>query len=429
MPRKQLAGTWEGSPNFRWTRMIKGVRYRLLCRSKRDNDEEKLNTVFLNLPETDWTQRRSLQAANEWWENWSPLSPQVIAECHTMADNIAKFDRALSRLGIEKNMDNAPLARSIFENLDAIQEPIPQGKSLQYWIEQYLLLKLSEKPSAGRYDNLKRSLRKFAEVVGENAPVTAIDWQIWDKYSINIKSSGFASSTARDYISDARVFIRWLQRRSLIEEVKNISETRTKVLTDKIDHFSTDELRKILKKSTGMLRCFLLLFCNCGFRQSDVSTLTPEMFDGKYITRKRKKTEKTNAPEVSWILWPETIQAIEEFKNESGELLFTRPDGKPWVIEELNSKNTRGRDDAFRRMLWKAFAKSHKMRLSCDKIRGSCANLLKVEPDGKKKTNTISVQVKYLAHSPSGMTLKHYVDPPQNEFDTAILWLRGTLLD
>ncbi len=430
MTRKHKAGTWEGHPSYRWTKMVKGVRYRLLCRSKRAGEEEKENTAYLNLPETDWTKARSLDAANEWWGKWSSLSPQVVGEMNTIADNIAKFDRALTRLGVQKIPENNELAKSIFENLDSIEETTPSGQSLQYWIEQRLTLKESEKCSPGRYDNFQRSLRRFRDTLPKNSLVTAIDWQAWDKYVIKIKSANYASRTERDYIGDAKKFVEWLQRRSLIAEVKNLSEAKTKIFTAKIEHFSKDELRKMLKDSKGMLRCFLLFFCNCGFRQSDVATLTPDMFDGKYITRKRKKSEKTNAPEVSWILWQETIDAINEFKSESGQLLFCLPDGRTWVKEELKEKldktKRRSRDDIFYRELWESFAEKNKLRLSCGDIRGSCANLLKSDSG---RTNQLSVQIKYLGQSPAGVVFKHYIDPPQIELDSAIMRLRGTLLE
>ena len=425
MPRKQTAGTWDGKPNYRWTRMIKGIRWRLLCRGQKSG-EEKANTGYLDLPESDWTESRSLKAANEWWENWSPLTPAQLAECHDIADQIAKFDRIMKKAGIPKKEETKELARQILENLDTIEEPIAKGKSVQYWIGKYQAGKLAAKPSPGRYDNLKRSLRKFSDSVGETAPVTDIDWQAWDDFVVAIKSGSLASSTQRDTLSDSREFIRWLERRDIVPAVKNLTETKTHVKLSKIEHFTKDELRKILQDSTGLLHCFLLLFANCGFRQSDVASLTPEMYDGKYITRKRKKAEDTNAPIVSWSLWEETIEAIEQYKEKSGKLLFVRNNGKEWVIEKLNKDDNRGRDDAFYSDLWKPFKEELKLRLSCGDIRGSCANLLKTD---SRYTNQLSLQIKYMGQSPSGVALKYYIDPPQEDLDDAIMSLRKTLIE
>ena len=51
MPRKCLM-TWEGAPNFRWTKMHRGTRYRVTCED-------------LGIPRT---KEDSYQAANAWWE-------------------------------------------------------------------------------------------------------------------------------------------------------------------------------------------------------------------------------------------------------------------------------------------------------------------------------------------------------------------------
>ncbi|HEY7427681.1 MAG TPA: hypothetical protein VH682_25850, partial [Gemmataceae bacterium] len=50
MPRRELM-SWEGSPNFRWVKMHKGVRYRVTC--------EEL--------QTQRTKEGSIVKANEWW--------------------------------------------------------------------------------------------------------------------------------------------------------------------------------------------------------------------------------------------------------------------------------------------------------------------------------------------------------------------------
>jgi integrase len=182
------------------------------------------------------------------------------------------------------------------------------------------------------------------------------------------------------------------------------------------------ELQKLLKDSSGMLRCFLLLFCNCGFRKGDVVALTHSMYDGKYITRTRPMTNTTNA----WLLWKETIEAIEQHQSKSGELLFVQDNGDPWVIEKLNSGNLKSRDDAFRRKLWLPFVLKHNVSSRFDLIRSSCARLLETDSE---RTNQSSVQIKYLGQSARGVALRCYTDPPQSDLDAAIMSLRKMLIE
>lgn len=426
MPRKNIAGTWEGAPAFRWTRMVKGVRWRLLCRHQKPG-EAKDNTGWLGLSESDWTEARSQAAANAWWDQQAKpkvLFPEGQAK---FVDDINKLNQTLDKAGIENTADNKQFIRQIFDNIDKVQNVTQKGKKVKDWADAYLVGKLADKKSPGRYDNLKRSIRKFVESVGADSPVTAIDWQAWDNLSNKIRAGDLSDSYKRDIISDCRNFVRWLERREIIPEVKNIAETKIKVRSKKIKHFTKDELQLLLKQSKSMLNCFLLFFANCGFRQIDVATLTHSMIANGYVTRKRAKTEDTDAPIVSWKLWPETIKAINKFKTDSKDpdaLLFTRDNGLPWVIEELNEKDNRSRDDVFRRDLWLPFNAKHKSRLPTDLMRGSCANLMKTDSD---RTNQISVQTKYLGLSPSGIALKHYIDPPQEDLDAAVMRLREVL--
>ena len=54
MGRKYLM-SWDGSPNFRWVKMYRGVRYRVSC-------------ADLGLAEQLWTKEDSYQLANQWWQ-------------------------------------------------------------------------------------------------------------------------------------------------------------------------------------------------------------------------------------------------------------------------------------------------------------------------------------------------------------------------
>lgn len=425
MPRKALM-SWQGKPNFQWVRMVAGERIRVTARQLGFEGEQR-------------TKANTLDAANDWWEAKQGLLTRKTEAKNqrneNMLDELLEMDRLESEElekprtqleQLEHRLDNDPTFAAKVKQLIAP----PKGATVKHWSDYYLNQKLHDKQrSVGRYDNLRRSIRKLVASVGELEPVTAIDWPAWDKFSLAIMGGVLSDTTKRDTISDCREFVRFLQNRDIVPEVKNITETTVRVELGTIQHFSKLELRAILKESAcdEWLKLFVLLFCNCGFRQSDVATLTPQMLNVMpgYITRKRHKTKKTNAPTVSWKLWPETIKAIKNHANKSGDLLFTRENGLPWVVEGLNGKNTRKRDDVFRRDLWTGFAKRLELRLSADAIRASSANLLKTDSD---RTNQLSLQIKYLGQTPSGIALRHYIDPLQEELDAAVIGLRKVLL-
>lgn len=421
MPRKKHM-SWEGKPNYRWVKMVKGVRV-------------VVKATDLGFEGDDRTEANTLDAANAWWEA-RQQEQENPAFLKPFRDKIDKLKRVIAKVGLPSG-DCVPeevnsIRWQLSQNLDSIPDDTPTGQTVKFWMDTYLKSKLIRTERGfGRFDNIKRNVGKLAKHVGESSPVTMIDWKSWDSFTLGVKNGHLSPSTTRDLISDCRAFVRYLERRDIIPAVKNLPESaRKKVTATAIEHFTKEELRFILDHAEGLLRTFILLFMNCGFRQSDVSSLTPEMLKIKpgYITRQRGKTEGTDAPIVSWKLWPETKIELEEWEflapSPTG-LYLSRPNGKPWVVEGLNEKERRSRDDAFRRELWLPFAEKYNLRLSADAIRASCANLLKTDSD---RTNQLSVQIKYLAQTPSGVALRHYIDPDQAELDSAVMGLRAMLL-
>ena len=413
--------SWQGKPNYCWVKMVDGDRYKVTARQ-------------LGFRGEDRTEAKTLDAANSWWEAQS-IKPQKPKPKVDPLYSVNKFGEPMILPGmfpgqlaeLEQRIAGDP---SVVSSIQRMTSP-PTGQSVGHWSEIYLSQKLAErtKRGSGRYDNIARYVNKLVASIGADAPITAIDWHSWDKFYAEVMSTEIVDTSQRDIIADCRNFVTWLTNRDLIPPVKNINETQVRVEAKAIEHFTKEELRRILAESkpNPMLYVFMLLFCNCGFRQSDVATLTSDMISKNgYLTRKRAKNKKKkDAPVVSWKLWPETIKAVNKVKS-NGELLFVRDNGLPWVIDTLNSENKRSRDDVFRRELWKPFTKKHEWRLPSDLIRGSAGNLLKVDSEF---TNQLSVQIKFLAQKPSGVALKHYLDPPQCDLDAAVMFLRTQLLE
>lgn len=70
--------------------------------------------------------------------------------------------------------------------------------------------------------------------------------------------------------------------------------------------FNAEELRRIIKESSPMMRTMVLLGINCAMGNRDVAKLSPEQIKGDVLNYPRNKT----GVERRSILWPETIAAL-----------------------------------------------------------------------------------------------------------------------
>ncbi len=242
MPRKNIAGSFEGAPNYRWVRMVKGKRWRVLCRSQRPDETAKPFTGYLNLPESQWSQTASQAAANAWWENHfdqlskptvPPEKQEAIADIerkitwakHNKPDEVERLVQ--TRLEILKaDPDDVPHEdqREIDENLGIAElmgitvpadtDPIvlsmqfgrgalwqqrfansaatPTDKTMAAATKRFLMQPLEDvkasKASTGGFDNKRRWLSKFTEFVGDHVSVESITTELIDKWKRHVTS-------------------------------------------------------------------------------------------------------------------------------------------------------------------------------------------------------------------------------------------------
>ena len=109
MPVTYLAGTFEGKPHYRWTKMHDGVRHRVKC-------------ADLGLPEHLWTKEGSREAANAWWK-------AKLAEL-TAADPVtAAFKRVVEAKPVEeliRDVERGMEARRILAALPTQEKVDPE---------------------------------------------------------------------------------------------------------------------------------------------------------------------------------------------------------------------------------------------------------------------------------------------------------------
>ena len=453
---RNIAVTWDGAPNYRWKKMVAGTTWVLMCRGQKPG-EVKANTGWLGIDERYWTKEGSAAAAGEWWKKrWikaatvtdsdgrvlnlaeGVLPDEVVEATDKLKTKVAKVKRAMERLGhpgaktlrlvhmadYDPSQTMSPdLLAAMFANVDDMTEPVtPDDKKLTFWRTQFLELKKGDgQRGAGRWDNLKRSVDRFVNSLGADATVDHVTEASYRNFYTQLMTSDSGDYFKRDTLRDAKTFINFLyQERQLNEPLRNLDSLKVQVADKAIEHFTADELRAMLKNASGPVKLFVYLFCNCGMRQKDVSTITHAMFDGKHITRKRGKNKKfKSAPTICYTLWPETIALINEHKSKGkgDDLLFVQPNGNQWVLDGKNDDGSRKRDDNFAG-LWRAFVAEYPQRLDAMDVRGSAANLI---------VGGLSLQIMFLSDVPSGVVLKHYIQPTQPEFDKALAELRKTL--
>jgi integrase len=99
--------------------------------------------------------------------------------------------------------------------------------------------------------------------------------------------------------------------------------------------FTPVEIRKMLRKASPAMKCFILLGINCGFGQRDCANVPRAAFDlrKKMLVWRRGKTGVDRACP----LWPETVAALRAYQRpHSAEpsLMFITQQGRRWVREE-----------------------------------------------------------------------------------------------
>ena len=126
--------------------------------------------------------------------------------------------------------------------------------------------------------------------------------------------------------------------------------------------FTKPEIKSLLQKASDRTKLYILLMLNCGMTQKDIADIQFSEVDWKAgrITRKRSKTRRhDNVPEVSYLLWPETLKLLQREQNPAGEgRILLNESGRPLWYEELSedgkykkNDNVRSAFDRLRRKL------------------------------------------------------------------------------
>ena len=275
MPRSYMM-SWEGSPNYRWSKMYRGLRYRITC------DE-------LRVPRT---KEESYQAANEWWRNklaelqvekidedrfetLSQLDRKLTFALTHAPDLVAKLQRARTEASTatptdiimddEKTVDaNLEAARmfgiSVPDDLDPellqyffgdkklwaerfrTQRHVDKEKTLQANIDRFLSLeRLHQKPAT--YKDLAKYLNRLKESPFWTAQsdVTKINEQTITDHYVWLSEQNYAPEGHNKRLQYFRRFVTNLWQDNIIEAIpRNLKKKshRKKVVHKQVQRFS-----------------------------------------------------------------------------------------------------------------------------------------------------------------------------------------------
>jgi integrase len=231
---------------------------------------------------------------------------------------------------------------------------------------------------------------------------------------------GWSVEYAKHIFLRARIFIRYAAKfcsscrlPSNIDDRFDFGSSAKKVTT-----WTPIEFQTVVDKAPGKLKLGLLLMANCGMIQKDVSDLMDDEVDwtARTITRKRSKTRHNeNVPTVTYRLWPRTFDLLTKYRSGTERVLLTES-GQPYVREWVKPDGKFTKADGFASN-YAHLQRRLRFKRPLKQLRKLGASLLaKHEVYGRFASY-------FLGHSPRTVADRHYVTPPQDLFDKAVLWL------
>ncbi len=428
---------WEPTRR-RWWKQHRGTRYVVSCRQ-------------LDAPET---KEGSYQAANAWWvakkaEVDGKLPPHPLADliegrarrlawarshgredlAQAVQEEIVKIqaDTAGEVFGRKRPLDVPEMVVETMQ--DAIwsdrlsrhkEESSDPDRSIKHqvalWLEELKGRVDAGQFGAGEYQGQTYYSKHFVAHFGEETRIDAIDEELWaglHRFLIGEMNRGrWTAVYAKKLHRSARTFIEHLASLKRIAAPENLHDKRMRfnIPTKEVEVFSLEETRSLVEAAREQVRLLILLALNCGMTQVDISDLRHQEVDWEAgrLRRKRSKTSHhKKAPEVEYLLWPETVELLKLLRSSDLDHVLVTKSGRPWV--DRKTRNT----DSVRT----EFDKLH-ARLPFKHLRKTAATILGGHPAFRAYAQY------FLGHAPETVADVHYIRPSQEQFDLAISWLR-----
>lgn len=312
---------------------------------------------------------------------------------------------------------------------------VPTENTIKAHIDDYLRLRKAQHQARGKisaYHNLKQWLNCFLEWVPPHAALEDLTEGLWERFFVflsgKVSDGTFSSTTAKNYQSAARWFIKSRWEKRLIDLPRNLSSRQLSFRSVQKDPvtFTVDEVQQYLEAATEHQQLFLLLMLNCGMYPSDIGQLRQNEVDwmkGR-ICRKRTKTRdrSENVPRVDYPLWRRTFELLKKFRSDDETLALVNANGQPLWREEEKEDGIFWRDDNIKSSYWQLqtrqlkLKKGDKRRKPLKSFRKTGATLLEQSKYGRFAEH-------FLGEAPTTIANAHYAHQNGKEFDEAVLWL------
>lgn len=438
MPRPNLM-SWEGEPNYRWTKLYKGQRFKVTC------DQ-------LGVPRT---KADSIAAANQWWQDQlsqhSPMSDpdtrsaierrlrlipvaengtanKWIQEVTDLKNGIIqagpRYFEGLPTVSIDPLQGTTKTEKAIWTDRvnRSIESAIDPDKTIGHNLSCFLKLIRSNQSITTQHEisEYLDSMTKSGKVWSSVTDVSTIAETTVNNHYLYLVEKDYSFGSHNKYLGFFRRFISWLFEQNLLPTLpRNLkSKDHLKPRTHKqVKVFS--DVAAVIHELPDRLKLWAYLGLNCGMTNADLGELHWDMIDKKNwtLTRRRVKTgENPNTPTVKYKLFPETIKLLKKIKT-TGLVLQTQNNKPMYAVTDPN--NRRKKKDMFS-TIWGRLKDKPKITLSRFRSIGSTA----LKTDVKYR----SYVTYFLAHSPSEVSDRHYAAESDGPFYEALAHIRKTVL-
>ena len=338
--------------------------------------------------------------------------------------------------GISQAESAAPFLRQIEHRIEHFkrsryQGGLPAQTSADHYLETLKAKVKAGQASTGLYGQYRAALTCFVEWYGKQRGLESLTEQDVTEYHQHLM--GLIGSKSQTTIHTYQKL--W---RSFVENIcednpdlvppRNLRSKRyiIKPAKTKVETFTIDECKTLLKLASPRVELWLLLMLNTGATQQDISDLNATEVDWDQGRIVRARSKEPNAPTINWLLWDRAWELLEKQGKREG-LVLLKGNCKPLVTSGIKDNGKEWRRDAivssWRHLVDKAKKKTkkHEAYLAIDwhktlkQFRKTSASLMETSPHAE------FVDV-FLDHS--RVARRHYLKGQVvPKFDEAVKWL------
>ena len=278
--------------------------------------------------------------------------------------------------------------------------------------------------------NLKKTLRCYRDWLGrflrDHPGLRAGDLNVemFAAWKLSLRRRRYSAESINHYLRAVRAMYGFaeeaelLRRPPRLRRVKNesfpASGSKDKPL------YTAGEVRTLLSHADLQLRGMIFLSLNCGFGPKDIRDLTWKHMGGDRVTLPRSKTGVCQ----TFLLWPETLQALEELGRHRKEL-----------IKRVTKRGGRcsDSDHVFVTRFWRPWssdAVAEQFRKLCKKAGVRCHGLYRLRHCASTAMSLVAtphVHRKFMRHTQLQQQVT-YTHTPDEEVDRAVAMTRAKLL-